>query len=96
MRINIRDMIGIIESEIVPIIRSWESYDSAGDLEYALNKKIDDLGFGHTVQFQTIWLFFGIDPSGWIVEVSKSSGVHENFPTLVARLSSYLDDKIPD
>ena len=89
-------MIDILQSEIVPIIRSWESYDSAGDLEYTLNKKIDDLGFGHTVQFQTIWLFFGIDPSGWIVEVSKESGVHENFVTLIARLSSYLDDKIPD
>ena len=93
---NTRDMINILESEIVPIIRSWESYDSAGDLEHALNQKITDLGFGHTVQFQTIWLFFGIDPSGWIVEVSKESGVHENFVTLIARLSSYLDDKIPD
>ena len=90
------DMIDILQSEIVPIIQSWESYDSAGDLEYALNKKIDDLGFGHTVQFQTIWLFFGIDPSGWIVEACKQNGVHENFPTLIARLSSYLDDKIPD
>ena len=93
---NTIDMIDILQSEIVPIIRSWESYDSAGDLEYALNKKIDDLGFGHTVQFQTIWLFFGIDSSGWIVEACKQNGVHENFATLVARLSSYLDDKIED
>ena len=89
-------MIDILQSEIVPIIQSWQTYDSAGDLEYALDQKITDLGFGHTAQFQTIWLFFGIDPSGWIVEVSKESGVHENFPTLIARLSSYLDDKIPD
>ena len=93
---NIIDMIDILQSEIVPIIQSWQTYDSAGDLEYALDQKITDLGFGHTAQFQTIWLFFGIDPSGWIVEVSKESGVHENFPTLIARLSSYLDDKIPD
>ena len=93
---NTRDMIDILESEIVPIIRSWESYDSAGDLEHALNQKIANLGFGHTPEFQTIWLFFGIDPSGWIVEVCKQNGVHENFPTLVARLSSYLDDKIED
>ena len=93
---NIADMIDILQSEIVPIIRSWESYDSAGDLEHALNQKVSDLGFGHTPEFHTIWLFFGIDPSGWIVEVSKESGVHENFVTLIARLSSYLDDKIPD
>lgn len=93
---NTRDMIDILEREIVPIIRSWESYDSAGDLEHALNEKITDLGFGHTVQFQTIWLFFGIDPSGWIVEACKQNGVHENFPTLIARLLSYLDDKIED
>ena len=32
---NIRDMIATLEREIVPIIRSWESYDSAGDLEHA-------------------------------------------------------------
>jgi hypothetical protein len=93
---NIRDMIATLEREIVPIIRSWESYDSAGDLEHALNEKITDLGFGHTPEFHTIWLFFGINLSGCIVEVSKESGVHENFPTLIARLSSYLDDKIED
>jgi len=93
---NIIDMIDTLEREIVPIIRSWESYDSAGDLEHALNKKITDLGFGHTAEFHTIWLFFGINPSGCIIEVSKESGVHENFATLIARLSQYLDDKVPD
>ena len=51
---NIRDMIATLEREIVPIIRSWESYDSAGDLEHALNEKITDLGFGHTPEFHTI------------------------------------------
>lgn len=96
MKMHIIDMIDTLEREIVPIIRSWESYDSAGDLECALNEKITDLGFGHTTEFHTIWLFFGIDSSGCIVEVSKESGVHENFATLVARLSSYLDDKVPD
>lgn len=93
---NTRDMIDILEREIVPIIRSWQEYDSAGDLEHALNKKIAVLGFGHAAEFHTIWLFFGINLSGCIVEVSKESGVHENFATLVARLSQYLDDKVPD
>jgi|DEB19_MinimDraft_3_1074340.scaffolds.fasta_scaffold93835_2 hypothetical protein len=96
MKMHIIDMIDTLEREIVPIIRSWQEYDSAGDFECALNKKITGLGFGHTIEFHTIWLFFGINLSGRIVEVSKESGVHENFATLVARLSSYLDDKIPD
>ena len=93
---NIIDMIDILESEIVPIIRSWQEYDSAGDLEHALNKKITALGFGHTPQFQTIWLFFGVNAAGQVVEVCKQNGVHENFATLIARLSQYLDDKVPD
>ena len=96
MKMHIIDMIATLEREIVPIIRSWQEYDSAGDLEHALNKKITDLGFGHTPQFQTIWLFFGVNAAYQVVEVCKQNGVHENFATLIARLSQYLDDKVPD